>query len=104
MGSGDNAIRRYEHGAFERWREGVSHGRRVKTGDGRVQMIEAEFVHGLAELGADPEHCIGLVHDEKAMGAPDAVGHGFHVQRLNRSQIDDFNGDAVLGQDVGGLK
>ena len=79
-------------------------GRRVKTGDGSIQVIEAEFVHGLAELGADPEHGIRLVDDEKAMGAPDAVSHRLDVERLNGPEIDDLGGDAALGQDVGGLE
>ena len=82
----------------------MGHGVGVETGDRRIEVVIGDLVHRLCQLRADAAHRPGLVDDEQAMGARDALGDGRDVERHDGEKVDHLGLDPVAGEDLGRLQ
>ena len=75
--------------------ERVGDGVRVQPRDRRVELVEGQLVHRLAELGADAAHRPALVDHQQPMRPPHARGDRVDVERQDGAQVDHLALDAL---------
>ena len=72
-----------------------------RPADRRVEFVEGELVHRLADLGADAAHRPALVDDQQAVGLAHALGDRLDVERHDRAQVDHLALDALGRERLG---
>src|SRR6267378_3202182 len=88
---------------FERWAERHRYGRRTDSSNRRAQPIERELGDPCRDLSTGAEGHNGFVDDHRATGPGDRLDDRLDVERDERPDIDDLDGEPVRGKSVGGL-
>jgi hypothetical protein len=73
--------------------------RHLSAGDTRgrrLEVVEAVLARERHDLGGDAEGRVSRLDDEQMPRLLDRLDDGFHVERLDAAQVDDFGLDAVL--------
>ena len=93
-----------QHGALQHRRERVDDRVGVQPRHRRIELVEGELVHRLAELGADAAHGVAFVDDEQAVRLADARHDRVDVERHDGAQVDHLALDSLAGETLGRLE
>ena len=102
--AGHNRFGIDQHGTLQRRCEGMGHGIRMQTGYRRIQVVEGQLVHGLAQLGAHAAHRPAFIGHQQTPGLLHACSHCVHIQRLYGAQVYHLDRHTLRLQGLGRLQ